>query len=49
MFISKKSDTLEIAEHSLVDSPIINRHCGFHFMSIDLADKSHSYDYGSIC
>ena len=39
MFISKISDTLEIAEHSLFNSPIIICHCGFYFRSTDLADK----------
>ena len=39
IFISKNSDTLEIAEDSLFNSPIIICHCGFHFRSTDLADK----------
>ena len=38
MFISKNSATLEIAEHSLFNSLIIIRCCGFHFRSTDLAD-----------
>ena len=42
MFIFKNSYTLEIAEHSLFNSPIVIRHYGFHFRSIDLADKPHS-------
>ena len=42
MFISKNSDTLEIAEHSLFYSPIIICCCGFHFRSTDLVDKPHS-------
>ena len=42
MFTSKNSDMLEIAEHSLFNSPIIIRCCGFHFSSTDLADKPHS-------
>ena len=29
MFISKNSDTLEIAEHSLFNSPFIIRRCVF--------------------
>ena len=41
MFISKNSDTLEIAEHSLFNSLIILCRCGFHFRSTDLADKPH--------
>ena len=40
MFISKKSDTLEIEKHNLPMSIIIRR-CGFHFRSTDLADKTH--------
>ena len=39
MFISKNSDTIEIAEHSLFHSPIAIRRCGFHFRSTNLADK----------
>ena len=42
MFISKNSDTLEIAEHSLFNSPIIIRRYGFHTRSADLTDKPHS-------
>ena len=42
MFISKTSDAVEIAEHSLFDSPIIIRCFGFHFRSTDLVDKPHS-------
>ena len=42
MFISKNSDTLDIADHSLFNSPIINRRCGFHSRSTDLAEKHHS-------
>ena len=42
MFISENSNTLEIAEHSLFNSPIIIRRCGFHFRSTDLPDKPHS-------
>ena len=42
MFISKNSDTLEIAEHSLFNSSFIIRRCGFQFRSTDLADKPHS-------
>ena len=40
MFISKYSDILEIehSHHSSLPTP----HCGFHSMSTDLADKSHS-------
>ena len=38
LFISKNSDTLEIAEHSLFNSLIIIRCCGFYFRSTDLAD-----------
>ena len=34
--------TLEIADHSLFDSPIIIRRCRFHFRSTDLADTPHS-------
>ena len=41
----KNSDTFEIAEHSLYNSPILCS-CGFYFRSTDLADKPHS---GSIC
>ena len=41
-FISKNSVTLEIAEHSLFNSPIIIRRFGFHFRSTDLADKPYS-------
>ena len=48
MFISKISDMLEIAEHSLFNSPIIIRCCGFHFRSTDLADKTHSYTFHRI-
>ena len=44
LFISQNSDTLEIAEHSLFNSPIIIRRCGFHFRSTDLVDKPHSQD-----
>ena len=42
MFFYKNSATLEIAQHSLFDSPIIIRSCGFHFRSTDLPDKPHS-------
>ena len=42
VFISKNSDKLEIAEHSLFNSPIIIRRCVFHFRSTDIADKLHS-------
>ena len=49
LFISKNSDTLEIAELSLFNSPIIICRFGFHFRSTDLADKPHSYDTGSFC
>ena len=42
MFISKNSDTLEIAKLSLFNYPIIIRCCGFHFRSTDLTDKPHS-------
>ena len=42
MFISKNSSRLEIAGHSLLNSPIIIPCCGFHFRSTDLADKPHS-------
>ena len=42
MFITKNSDTLEIEEHILFNSPIIIRRCGFHFKSTDLADKPNS-------
>ena len=42
MFISKYSDTLEIAEHSLFNSPIVIRRNAFHFRSTDLADIPHS-------
>ena len=41
MFISKNRDTLEIAEHSLFNSPIIIRCCGFHFRSNDLTNPIH--------
>ena len=38
--ISKNSDTLEIAGHSLLNTPvIIRRRFGFHFRSTDLAEK----------
>ena len=47
MFIHKISGTLEIAEHSLLNSSIIIRR-GLYFRSTDLADKSHSWDSGSI-
>ena len=40
MFISKHSDTLEIAEHILLNSFIIIRRYGFHFRSTDLTDKA---------
>ena len=46
MFISKNSDTLEIAEHSLL---IMSPRYGFHFRSIDLANKPRSKDSGIIC
>ena len=39
VFISKNSDTLEIAEQSLFYSTIITRRCAFYFRSTDLADK----------
>ena len=39
IFISKNSDTLQIAEHYLFNSPVIIRRCGFHFRSTNLADK----------
>ena len=42
MFISKNCDMLEIAEHSLFDSPFIIWRCGFHFRSTDLAGKPNS-------
>ena len=42
MFISKNSDTFEIAEHSLFNSPIIICRCEFHFKSTDLSDKPQS-------
>ena len=42
MFISKYSDTLEIAEHSLFNSPIVILRYAFHFRSTDLADIPHS-------
>ena len=35
-------NTFEIAKHSLFNSPIIIRCCGFNFRSTDLADKPHS-------
>ena len=38
-FISKNSDTLEIVEHILFNSPIIIHCYGFHFRSTDLVDK----------
>ena len=38
-FISKNSDMLEIAEHSLLNSPIIIFCDEFHFRSSDLANK----------
>ena len=41
MFTSKNSDMLEIAEHSLFNSHIIIRCCGFHFSSTDLTDPIH--------
>ena len=49
MFFSKNSDELEIAEHSLFNSPNIIRRCGFHFRSTDHDDKLHSLDSWSIC
>ena len=42
MFSSKNSDTVDIVEDSLFNSPIIIRRSGFHFRSTDLADKLHS-------
>ena len=39
MVISKNSNMLEIEEHSLFNSPIIIRRCGFYSRSTDLADK----------
>ena len=42
MYISKNSDTPALAEHSLFNSPIIIRRCGFHFSSTDFAAKPHS-------
>ena len=42
VFIPENNDTLEIAEHSLFNSPIIIRRCGFHFSSTGLADEPHS-------
>ena len=44
MFISKNSNTLERAQHSLFNSPIIIHHCGVHSRAIDPADKPHSQD-----
>ena len=49
MFISKNSNTLEIAEHSLLNSSIVIRRYGFHFRSIDIDDKPHSYVSGLLC
>ena len=49
MFISKNSDRLEIAEHSLLNSPIIIPRHRFHFRSTDLTDKPHSQASVSIC
>ena len=40
MFTSR--NTLAIAGQSLFNFPIVIRHCGFHFRSNDLANKSHS-------
>ena len=42
MFISINSDTLEIVERTLLNSPFIICSYGFHFRSTDLADKRHS-------
>ena len=39
-------DMLEIAEHSLLNSPIIIPRYGFHFRSTDLAFKPHVNKYG---
>ena len=49
--ISKNSDTLEIAGHSLLNTPvIIRRRFGFHFRSTDLAEKKNIHrNFGSIC
>ena len=47
MLISKNSETLEIAEHSLFNFPIIIHRCGFHFRSSDLASKPHSLEKDS--
>ena len=44
MFVSKISDTLEIEHCLLTDSPIIIPRYGFHFRSIDIVDKPHSWD-----
>ena len=48
MFIFKNRDTIEIAEHSLLNPPIIIRCYGFHFRSTDLTDK-HLKNRGSGC
>ena len=47
MSISKNSDTLEIAEHSLFNSSIIIHRCGFHFRSSDLGSKPLSLEKDS--
>ena len=39
---SKNSETLKIAEHSLLNPPLIIHRFGFHFSSTDFADKPHS-------
>ena len=49
MFSSKNSDTLEIAEHSLLNSHIIISLYGYHLRSTDLADKPISFDSESLC
>ena len=40
-FIAKSSNRIDI-EHSLLNSPIIIPHYGFHFRLTDLADKPDS-------
>ena len=40
-FISKNSNSLEILEHCLLNSPVIIPRNGFHFRSTNLADKPH--------
>ena len=39
MFVSRNSNKLETAEHSMFNYPIIIRRCVSHFRSTDLAEK----------